>query len=117
VRRSPTAFNDILSIKVSGSRTATRTGKKWFGGKLPFEFQLLEVVDPRDLKVGMNLQLEFTDEGGAANTTAWPFPFGGFGPILFYWDPKGGAGGEEGAKKKEKQDAPTEIAVTAIGFS
>jgi hypothetical protein len=117
VRRSPTAFNDILSIKVSGSRTATRTGKKWFGGKLPFEFQLLEVVDPRDLKVGMNLQLEFTDEGGAANTTAWPFPFGGFGPILFYWDPKGGAGGEEGAKKKEKQDAPTEIAVTAIGFA
>ena len=117
IRRSPTAFNDILSIKVSGPRTATKTGKKWFSGQLPFDFQLLELMDPQDLRVGMSLQMEFTDEGGQANTTAWPFPFGAFGPILFYWNAKGTAAGEEGDKKKAKADAPTDIAVTAIGFS
>jgi hypothetical protein len=117
VRRSPTVFNDDLTCKIIGPKTATKSGTKWFGGSLPFEFRLLELMDPKDLKPGLSLQVEFTDEGGQANTTAWPWPFGGFGPILFTWDAKGAAAGEEGDKKKAKVDAPTEIAVTAIGFS
>jgi hypothetical protein len=115
LKRSSSAFYDRLTISIAGPRTATKSAREWGTGAQEFEFRLLELMDPQDLKAGLPLTLSISRDDGKANTTSWPWPFGGFGPIVYYWDAKDAPGGED-ETKKAKVDAPTEISVTARGF-
>jgi hypothetical protein len=115
LKRSPSGFNDRLTISVSGPRTATKSAREWGTGAQEFDFRLLELMDPQDLKAGMQLTLSVSRDDGKANTTSWSWPFGGFGPIVYYWDQQDAPGGEA-PEAKPKVDAPTEISVTARGF-
>jgi hypothetical protein len=120
LKKTPSAFSDTLKVTIKGPREASKSETEWGTGAQQFQFQMLELMDPQELKTGLELQVSISRDGGAANTTPWRWPFNDWTQqIPFYWDPSETAAGEldeETRKKKGKKDISTEITLTARGF-